>query len=424
MARSWTRIHEHLGASPGPLTFGMVRQAAADNLAESDDLDWKEKLPEPPRDGRWNELAKDVAAMANTRGGLLIFGVRDKTTDLVGIDPDEVNVQQYAQWIRNHVQPYLSGLDFITLSDGSTSVLVVDVPASSMAPHHVYGTAAKDKDQQAAVVPYRDKDHTAWMAEHQIERAYRDRFTRAQRAEDDIQRLVDHAQDTVFTQQAEPAAWFIAVARPDRPIPRTAPRPFPKDAATVIDSARTRSQTLTRDRVTVGPLAGLDFATLDPRPGLRCWVLSTQWWGGREIHAELHHDGSVILAANLSSEALQGDFSGDRPPGEVLLVEQAFTGACCRDVVTTAHELARRLRLDSALHLTATIATAAPSVLAPVAPEFGGAFTCVPDNARRPHRIQPVAVSVTAADEDDALREAAQDLFTDLMTQFGITPRL
>ncbi|WP_171990767.1 hypothetical protein [Streptomyces sp. JHA26] len=35
---------------------------AADRLAESDDLDWKEQLPQPPREGRWNELAKDVAA--------------------------------------------------------------------------------------------------------------------------------------------------------------------------------------------------------------------------------------------------------------------------------------------------------------------------------------------------------------------------
>ncbi|MFJ7258210.1 helix-turn-helix domain-containing protein [Streptomyces sp. NPDC098085] len=105
MARSWTRLHEHLGAAPGPLDFDMIRQAAADALAESDDLDWKEQLPQPPRDGRWNELANDVAAMADTRGGLLIFGVRDKTCDLVGIDLEQVNDQQYSQWIRNHVQP-------------------------------------------------------------------------------------------------------------------------------------------------------------------------------------------------------------------------------------------------------------------------------------------------------------------------------
>jgi predicted HTH transcriptional regulator len=115
--------------------------------------------------------------MANTRGGLIIFGVRDTTCELVGIDPGEVNIEQYAQWVRNHVQPNLSDLTFtvLTSADGATSVLVADVPASSMAPQLVYGTAARDKDQQAAVAPYRD--HTAWMAEHQLERAYRDRFT-------------------------------------------------------------------------------------------------------------------------------------------------------------------------------------------------------------------------------------------------------
>ncbi|MCL7382525.1 ATP-binding protein [Streptomyces sp. 35G-GA-8] len=225
MARSWTRLHEHLGAAPGPLDFGMVRQAAADALEESDDLDWKEQLPHPPRDGWFNGLAKDVVAMANPRCGLLIFGVRDKTCELVGIDPEQVNDQQYSQWIRKHVQPYLPDITFTTLTspDGSISVLVIDIPASPMAPHHVYGTAQKDKEQHAAVVPYRDKDHTAWMAEHQIERAYRDRFTRTERAEQEVQNLLDQTRETVFAQQAEPSAWFFALARPERPLPRTPP---------------------------------------------------------------------------------------------------------------------------------------------------------------------------------------------------------
>ncbi|MEU3099940.1 ATP-binding protein [Streptomyces sp. NPDC006967] len=61
-------------------------------------------LHRPKRDGRWNELAKDVAAMANTRGGLIVFGVRDTTCELVRIDPDGANIEQYAQWIRNHVR--------------------------------------------------------------------------------------------------------------------------------------------------------------------------------------------------------------------------------------------------------------------------------------------------------------------------------
>ncbi|TCR15918.1 ATP-binding protein [Streptomyces sp. BK205] len=268
MARSWTRLHEHLGAPPGPLNFDMVKKAAENRLAESDDLDWKEQLPQPPRDGRWNELAKDVAAMANTRGGLLIYGVTDQDTKPVGIDPDQVHTQQYAQWIRNHVQPYLPDLTFTVLSspDGTTSFLVIDVPASPMAPHHVYGTAAKDKDQQAAVVPYRDRDHTAWMAEHQIERAYRDRFTRAQHAQADLEQLLDHTQETVLAEQAEPSAWFIAVARPERPLPRTAPPLAREKAGDVCTTALAHSQHLTRDRLTVAPLRALDAVLHNPGP--------------------------------------------------------------------------------------------------------------------------------------------------------------
>ncbi|MDX3697254.1 putative DNA binding domain-containing protein [Streptomyces europaeiscabiei] len=50
--------------------------------------------------GCWNEPTKDVAAMANTRGGLIIYGVQDKTCELVGINPGDVSTEQYAQWVR------------------------------------------------------------------------------------------------------------------------------------------------------------------------------------------------------------------------------------------------------------------------------------------------------------------------------------
>ncbi|OKJ51630.1 AlbA family DNA-binding domain-containing protein [Streptomyces sp. CB02115] len=155
----------------------MVSRAAADRLDESDDLDWKRDLPQPPRNGQWNEFAKDISAMANTRGGLLIYGVADNH-EIIGIDWEKADLRQYAQWVRNHVHPYLPDLVMYPLTDGATTLLVVDVPASEMAPHLVHGRSDKDKEQQAFTVPYRDRDHTAWMAEHQIERAYRDRFTR------------------------------------------------------------------------------------------------------------------------------------------------------------------------------------------------------------------------------------------------------
>ncbi|RPK87149.1 ATP-binding protein [Streptomyces sp. ADI98-10] len=84
-ARTWTRLHQHLGSAPGPLTYDMVSRAAAEHLDESDDLDWKRDLPQPPMHGQWNEFAKDISAMANTRGGLLIYGVADNH-EIIGID--------------------------------------------------------------------------------------------------------------------------------------------------------------------------------------------------------------------------------------------------------------------------------------------------------------------------------------------------
>ncbi|WP_318205872.1 hypothetical protein [Streptomyces sp. SCL15-4] len=353
--------------------------------------------------------------------------MRDASCELVGIDPDEVNVEQYAQWVRNHVQPYLPDLTFTVLTsvDGSTSVLVADVPASPMAPHLVYGTAARDKDQQAAVAPYRDRDHTAWMAEHQLERAYRDRFIRAQHAEDEAHYLLAHAKETVAAQHSEPAAYFFALARPERPLPRTAPRLTREETTAVAQAARRRG----RDPMRPGPLASLEVVTGNPRPGLRRWVLSTLLLqGAREVHAELHHDGTVLLAASVSWNAVR-NLAADDMPDTGVAVSQDFIGACCRDLTTTAWELARRLRVDSALQLTASLATVTlspttpPPALVPVVTGFGG-FTDVPGHARHPRRIQPVTATLTPLDEVEALQETAQELFTDVMNQFGLDPQL
>ncbi|MFE7327940.1 hypothetical protein ACFU8W_23645 [Streptomyces sp. NPDC057565] len=39
----------------------------------------------------------------------------------------------------------------------------------------------------------------------------------------------------------------------------------------------------------------------------------------------------------------------------------------------------------------------------------------IPDYARRPRRIQPVAATLTPVGTDEAVGEAAQELFTDLL---------
>jgi hypothetical protein len=72
----FTALHRALGLQPQPLAWDMVVRAVEQGVSEQPDLDWKSAGYGPPRN-EWDELAKDVAAMANTGGGIIVLGVRD-----------------------------------------------------------------------------------------------------------------------------------------------------------------------------------------------------------------------------------------------------------------------------------------------------------------------------------------------------------
>lgn len=398
----------------------MVRQAVDARLEETDDLDWKESLPQPPRDGRWNEFAKDVAAMANTRGGLLIYGVSD-SVDLVGIDPSSVNEQQLQAWIRNHVQPYLSGLDMLRLTDPESglSVLVVDVPASQVAPHLVYGTAGRDKEQMAAVAPWRDGDHTAWMPEHRLARAYQDRFARQEQAGRELERHLDYAAELALSHSAPSDAWVVVAARLQRPVPRAVPAPSAVRVRDLLTAALQRSQELKGEFQRGMPV--LRNIVPQARAGLRRWVVSNfltsaEASGTRPVFAELHHDGTSVLATNLSWRAL-----GQREDVKVPLpVRTDILAPAACDAVALATELRRSLLADSALDVIATVVAhpGQPHFTA-VTDDYGHAI--VPDYARRPPRFLPSTAEIPPAPGTETLREVARDLSAGILNQFGLT---
>jgi hypothetical protein len=71
MAFRWTRIHALLGDEPAELSYDQITRAIAGHLAETDDLDWKAAWPDA------SKFRKDIAAMANSGGGLIVCGVAD-----------------------------------------------------------------------------------------------------------------------------------------------------------------------------------------------------------------------------------------------------------------------------------------------------------------------------------------------------------
>ncbi|HEX8082078.1 MAG TPA: ATP-binding protein [Jatrophihabitans sp.] len=171
----FTAIHRMLGLEPQPLTRQIIDDAVAARLAEQPDLDWKRERYEGKADWQ-EEFAKDVAAMANTGGGLLVLGINEhrhtsEADTIAGVQPlsdsDERTLRQVAF---SRIAPPVSGIAFANMvGEDGACVVAVWVPPSSDVPHLVYRQALFG-------APFRDGTRTEWMREQQIQAAYRRRF--------------------------------------------------------------------------------------------------------------------------------------------------------------------------------------------------------------------------------------------------------
>jgi len=433
MASSWTRLHQELGIPPGPITYAHIEQGANEIVGERDDLDWKRDLPKRAEPGEWNEFSKDVAAMANARGGLLVYGVRNDRK-ITGVDPSAVHTEHLFKWLRANTQPFVAGIDAYTLTseDGGMSVLVVDVPASAMAPHFILGSTPREKELRAFAVPFRYSDHTGWLAEHEIDRAYRDRFARQAAADQALERHLDRVREEVLTDGFPSIAWLIAVSRPSRPLPPLVP-PTGRDEARYVLHTTLATAADLQGEFSVTQLMG-NVLTGTPQVGLRCWIEGNflhPFKGanprGRLMLVELHHDGTVVYAVDVSRYARQKDAIPTEPPqGAYTPVETRVVqvGAC--EMVALSHEFRRMRRIDSSTDVAAALVSVERSP-APGLPFPGYApvienhsFLDVPSTARCPKKIFPVGSELPPAADRTALRECAQSLASGLLNQFGL----
>ena len=421
MPHTWTRLHEHLGALPGPVDFAMIKRCVADQLPEADDLDWKEDLPNTQDPKESGEFSKDVTAMANTRGGLIVYGVIDKPIAFKGIRAEGAKPDQYAQWVRNQVQPYLAGLDMHVLAsdDGTEAVLVVDVPASELAPHSVAfdNTLDRAKSQFASVTPYRDGPHTAWMAEHQIARAYTDRFTRSSQWEAAFNELNSWLSDMLAARSDAGHAWLLLVARPARPIPRAAPKLTKEDAKAIVDDACKNPL--------LPPNNGFALQYLDGyngyiSVGLNSWIITNQSpdrMVPRHVYVELHHDGSVAFAIDVTEQTLREPFPVDllttTSVVNLHVVERAFA-----DLEALLLTTLRVLRIDSPIRLRTSIISD-PELPAQCAIRDFGSYV-ISSSSRRLPRVRPVDAELPAGATEDMTKATAADLASGILNQFGL----
>lgn len=312
-----TPLHAALGLPGTDLTLDLVEEACRQHVAESENLDFKRDLPLPSGDARAeetraraHELAKDLAAMANSRGGMLIYGVRDegdRAVELIGVPDlsDGVMEKRIRQVAYNFVYPPLE-VRCLSLTDAERHALVVEIPESDEAPHLVQ--PRRDGGNEGwFIAPYRSGRDTNNMVEKQLEGAYRQRIDGRRQRQHQLRELHDELGVRHIGDADHGTGTVLVIAQPVRP--RTGPLPEREPhrlAQHIVDSAAVLASQIAGEFRFIDqfPITLLHEAR-QPRRALRRFVFtaSRQMQGeggaalGRPAYValELHDDGTFGL---------------------------------------------------------------------------------------------------------------------------------
>lgn len=329
-------VEARLGTAIGDADEAAI--VALVGVEEDQDLDFKQDVY-PPSDAGKNSLATDVAAMANTAGGLIIIGVAEADGRATGQTPvpiSEGEVLRIRQVVASLVAPP-PDLDVRRVTSTAVSgaaYCLIAVARSDRAPHSV-------RRNNALAYPVRDGASTRYLSESEVATTYRNRFEVGRQR---VSRLREVESEGVE-----------ALGLRDRPCVTMALSPVSPGAG----------------RITVDQMAAVDawqgsftslampftaFQTVISTrmtTGLRRYVLEeVDWMAGRvalEKYAEYHADGSGFAAlAGTAREDGPYTTSDEQLVSEIvtllrLLVEAAvlLAGTDGDAVVRTAVRLPR-----------------------------------------------------------------------------------
>lgn len=402
---SFTALHRLLGVGPRPLTDELIDEAVATGAAETDDVDWKTGLP-PAKGLAQTDIPKDVAAMANSGGGVIVFGVNEtQKVATERVDAGEFD-EAYERSLRSvaitAISPPVFGLNIHRLGSQGKRAIVLEIPASVEGPHLIYRN-------QYFGAPMRNDADTVWMAERQIEAMYRARF--------DERRHATEVLDLLFTEASagrttDRRAWIVGVGHPR--IPRFRDRLTRDAAREVLSKSKKRALTYA-GRGGIHPLESVD--DLNPRPGLRRWVAANTATGEgsawKESWATIHHDGSVSLAAAVGGHRMNGDsyFEGWQ-------IESAAIECAIADLMALIRVTAGATDNDEYDVRVGIDWTGEHPLMILGKENLGYAY----DGASTPlYRYTPVETTVNAVQPDSDFHRHVHDLAQDCVNQGGIS---
>ncbi len=178
------RLRDVLGADVEALSVADLQRAVGNKLQESFDLEFKEALFLPTDAGK-HELAEDVAAMANTRGGLVVLGIKDANGRAEALKPvplSEVEDRRMRSVIADLVfpQPDWDVHQIANPESAASGFYALVIRPSALKPHGVF------INRKNLRYPVRNQAGKRFLSEVEVSDAYRDRFRQAQ---EDVNRL-------------------------------------------------------------------------------------------------------------------------------------------------------------------------------------------------------------------------------------------
>lgn len=425
MTNPWTPLHAALTLPKGPLTFEHIVLAVAAGVVEEAALDWKQELPQR---GKIDETTKDIAAMANSGGGVIVYGVAESSGRAESISPVSVNEAARVMILSAaaSAQPMVQGMELRALpssEDSDEGVVVAIVPGSPNAPHmvgqkHLYGA------------PVRNGPTTVWLDERSIERAYAERFSLRSSRKDLLESMVDDLKDRLHLSGK---TWLLGVATPlaqathNNDLSR-------QEVSEMLTASGRRSVKMTKNNSDIErPLARISHYSERLKVGRRRFIAETIFGEGpakrsEQAHTEIHHDGSLGLA--LSMDQSLETFSFGRPhvplrKGEYQELLEWAVETFSADLVSLAYEAMQRSQSAGAfgLRIETTQSGHQPFVLVGQYRIDGvlldQAKIGQDHNGRTIPRVHPVESEILPSDTQEDLLAIARSMALEILEQFG-----
>lgn len=322
------RIRELLGTALEAAQYAEYMTLVSNKVPEAFDLDYKAELY-GGSDSAKRALAGDVAALANTAGGLLILGIGEddqaRASTAPGVSVADAEVARIRQTVAANVVPFPS-LDVLQIEDTARSgvgLLVVAVARSSLAPHAVLVN-------EGLRYPRRNGATIRYLSEPEVATAYRERFAGAQSQLVRAEQVEQQALGRLPIEDGK--CWVVVTLIPDLP------------GDFLVDQATLR--TVREETFGKGPMI---------------MPTSLQWMrvgvGRRQVivddsrdnvtpsylSAQLHHDGAGSFAVNVQDMGLralgidvsqQGRFLNDEQAVNTILSGMFFLASHARDRAT------------------------------------------------------------------------------------------